>query len=63
MELQATSQFRHVQFGNPKFQDRVDGLSMRAQGKPEQVQQVEHTIAKPKSHSQMQANFSSVTDL
>jgi hypothetical protein len=36
MELAGNLKIAGVVFGNPKLQDRVDGLSMRAQGKPEE---------------------------
>ena len=37
LDLGGQLQIEGVSFNNAKFQDRVDGLSMRAQGKPKQV--------------------------
>jgi hypothetical protein len=36
LELAGNLRIAGVVFGNPKLQDRVDGLSMRAQGRPEE---------------------------
>ncbi len=37
MQLAGNLSIRGVEFSNSKLQDRIDGLSMRAQGKPEEV--------------------------
>ena len=37
IELTGTFQLHDVRFNNPAFQDKVDGLSARAQGKPKEV--------------------------
>ena len=36
IELSGTLSARSITFGNPKVQDKIDGLSMRAQGRPEE---------------------------
>ena len=45
-----------VRFNNPKWQDRIDGLSARAQGKPKEVAQVS-SDRETQVHSQLAANF------
>ena len=37
MQLAGRLTIQNVQFGDPKLQDRIDGLSLRAQGKPKEV--------------------------
>jgi hypothetical protein len=37
LELAGTLSERNISFGNPKVQDQIDSLSMRAQGKPEEA--------------------------
>jgi hypothetical protein len=56
MELTGTFSINGVEFTNAKIQDRVDSLSMRAQGKPEEA----GTAGKDRQaevQSQMQAHF------
>lgn len=42
MQLAGRLTIQDVEFGNAKLQDRVDGLSMRAQGKPKDVKAAEN---------------------
>jgi hypothetical protein len=42
MQLAGRLAIQNVEFGNGKLQDRVDGLSMRAQGKPKDVKAAEN---------------------
>jgi hypothetical protein len=42
MQLVGKLTIQDVEFGNAKLQDRVDGLSMRAQGKPKEVKAAEN---------------------
>lgn len=37
VQLAGTFQLHNVRFNNPAFQDKIDGLSARAQGKPKEV--------------------------
>jgi hypothetical protein len=57
VELAGRMQLHGVRFNNPKFQDKVDGLSARAQGKPKEVAEVS-TDHEAESNSQMSATFS-----
>lgn len=42
LQLAGTVQIDNVAFNNPSVQDKIDGLSMRAQGKPEDVKSAGH---------------------
>jgi hypothetical protein len=57
IELAGAFQLRDVRFNNMKFQNRVDGLSARAQGKPKEVAAVS-TDREAEAHSRMSAKFS-----
>jgi hypothetical protein len=57
LELAGSIQLQQVQFSNAQFQDRIDGLSARAQGKPDEIAQVS-TDKKAEANSQISANFS-----
>jgi hypothetical protein len=57
MQLAGSFQLRNVQFNNPSIQDKVDGLSARAQGKPQEVAQYS-TDKQAEVTSTMSANFS-----
>jgi len=57
IQLAGTVQIQNVEFNNPKIQDRVDGLSLRAQGKPGEVKTVS-SDGKPQVASQMAVDFS-----
>ena len=57
LEMAGNFTVQQVKFNNPQFQDRVDGLSVRALGRPKDVQQVS-TDHEAEVRSQMQANFS-----
>ncbi|HEY4356597.1 MAG TPA: hypothetical protein VGN16_12670 [Acidobacteriaceae bacterium] len=57
LELAGRFAVRDVQFNNPQVQDKVDGLSLRAQGHPKEVQEVS-SDRKAQVSSQMQADFS-----
>lgn len=57
VELAGAFQLRNVRFNNPQFQNKVDGLSARAQGKPKEVAEVS-TDQKAEAESQMSATFS-----
>ncbi len=46
-----------VRFNNARMQDRIDGLSARAQGKPEEAAGVSHD-GETEAHSQLAAKFS-----
>lgn len=56
VELAGSFQLHDVEFNNRKLQDRVDGLSARAQGKPKEVAEVS-TDREAEVNSQMSANF------
>jgi hypothetical protein len=68
LELAGTFQLHKVSFNNPKLQNRIDGLSARAQGKPNEVHEVS-TDRKAEADSQMSANIvlghglATITDL
>jgi hypothetical protein len=57
INLAGSFHLTHVRFNNPKFQDRVDGLSARAQGKPKEVAEVS-TDREAEVNSRMSASFS-----
>lgn len=57
LELAGRFAVRDVQFNNPQIQDKVDGLSLRAQGHPKEVQEVSND-RKAQVSSQLQADFS-----
>jgi hypothetical protein len=57
MQLTGELKIDGVMFSNPKLQDRIDGLSMRAQGKPEEVKAAS-SDRKAQVASQMVASFS-----
>lgn len=57
VELAGAFQLREVHFNNPTFQDKVDGLSARAQGKPKEVAEVS-TDHQAEVSSMMSASFS-----
>jgi hypothetical protein len=56
MELAGTFHINDVEFTSTRLQDRIDGLSMRAQGKPKDAKAAE-TDNKPEVASQMNVNF------
>jgi hypothetical protein len=56
LELAGSFHLQQVQFNNIQFQNKIDGLSARAQGKPDEVAQVS-TDKKAEADSQMSANF------
>jgi hypothetical protein len=55
--LAGNLRIQNVEFNNPHVQDRVDGLSLRAQGKPKDVKAAE-TDNRPQVSSQMAVTFS-----
>jgi hypothetical protein len=57
MQLTGTFQLHNFQFNNPAMQDKVDGLSARAQGKPQEVAAYS-TDKQAEVSSMMSANFS-----
>ncbi len=57
IELAGNFRVKAVKFNNPQFQDKVDGLSARASGHPQEVAQVS-SDRDPEVRSEMQANFS-----
>jgi hypothetical protein len=57
VQLSGNLRIQGVEFSNAKLQDRIDGLSMRAQGKPEDVKAVD-SDRKPEVASQMAVDFS-----
>jgi hypothetical protein len=57
IQLSGSVQLRDVRFNNPSFQDKVDGLSARAQGNPKQVADVS-TDREAEVNSKMSAKFS-----
>jgi hypothetical protein len=57
MELAGGIQLHDVRFNNPQFQDKVDGLSARAQGRPQDVAQYS-TDKQAEVSSMMSAQFS-----
>jgi hypothetical protein len=57
IELAGTFHLVDVRFNKPQFQDKVDGLSARAQGKPKEVAAVS-TDREAEVNSKMSANFS-----
>ena len=56
LELAGTFAIKGVEFNNPKWQDKIDGLSMRAQGKPEDAREA-GSDRKAEVESTMEANF------
>jgi hypothetical protein len=56
LQLAGTVTINSVEFTSKPVQDKVDGLSMRAQGKPEEVKQAQ-TDRKPEVASQMTVEF------
>ncbi len=56
LELAGRFSIRQVSFSNPKVQDKIDGLSLRAQGRPQEVEDP-GSDPKPKVASQMSADF------
>ena len=56
LELAGRFDIRSVSFSNPKVQDEVDGLSMRAQGKPEEAKDA-GSDHKAEVSSEMKADF------
>jgi hypothetical protein len=57
MQLSGNLKIDGVAFGNPKLQDRIDGLSLRAQGKPNEVKTASND-RKAEVTSTMVVNFS-----
>jgi hypothetical protein len=57
LQLAGNLKIDGVVFNNPKLQDRIDGLSMRAQGKPKEVKTA-GSDRKAEVASQMLVNFS-----
>jgi hypothetical protein len=57
LELKGTVKIQQVAFSNPAIQDKVDGLSMRAQGKPKEVKAAS-TDREAEVRSQMAVDFS-----
>ncbi len=57
LELAGRVQIQQVEFTNPHVQDRVDGLSLRAQGKPGEVKSVS-SDGRAEVASQMAVDFS-----
>lgn len=57
IELAGAFQLHDVRFNNPQFQDRVDGLSARAQGRPKEVAEYS-TDHEAQVRSMMSAKFS-----
>lgn len=57
VELAGAFQLHQVRFNNPKIQDKVDGLSARAQGKPKEVAE-DSTDHEAQVRSIMSAKFS-----
>jgi hypothetical protein len=57
MQITGDLHINNVEFSNPKLQDRVDALSMRAQGKPQDVKAA-GSDRTPEVASQMAVSFS-----
>jgi hypothetical protein len=57
IQLSGNLRVQGVEFSNAKLQDRIDGFSMRAQGKPKDVKAAE-SDRKPEVASQMAVDFS-----
>jgi hypothetical protein len=57
LELAGAFQLHDVRFNNPQFQDKVDGLSARAQGKPKDIAEYS-TDKQAEVSSMMSARFS-----
>jgi len=57
IQLAGTFQLHNVRFNDPRFQDKVDGLSARAQGKPKEVAAFS-TDREAEVSSAMSASFS-----
>jgi hypothetical protein len=62
LELAGNLDVTGVEFSNAKLQDRVDGLSMRAQGKPQDVKAAS-SDGRPEVASQMAVTFSLAHEL
>ncbi len=56
MQIAGDLRVQSVEFTNAKLQDRIDGLSLRAQGKPQEVKAVSHD-GKAEVASQMSIDF------
>ncbi len=56
LQLAGTVTIKGVEFTNKGLQDKVDGLSMRAQGKPQEVKEASHDNT-PEVASQMMVQF------
>ncbi len=56
LQLAGNVTINSVEFSSKSVQDKVDGMSMRAQGKPEDVKQAQ-TDRKPEVASQMKVDF------
>jgi hypothetical protein len=56
LQLAGTFRLRQVEFNNPQLQDKIDGLSARAQGRPRDVGSVS-TDRETQVNSEMQARF------
>ncbi len=57
MQIMGDLRINNVEFSNPKLQDRVDALSMRAQGRPGEVKSA-GSDRRPEVASQMAVSFS-----
>jgi hypothetical protein len=57
LQLAGTVRIQHVEFTNAKLQDRIDSMSMRAQGHPSDSKEAGSDL-KPEVASQMTVNFS-----
>lgn len=57
VELAGTLSERNIVFGNPQVQDKIDGLSMRAQGRPEESKDA-GSDRKAEVNSQLTTTFS-----
>ena len=56
LQLAGTLSIQGIEFSNAKWQDRVDDLSLRAQGKPQEVK-VAGSDGRPEVASRMSVNF------
>ncbi len=56
MEMQGTFQMSGVKFNNPRWQDRLDGLSARAQGHPREASEGSHD-QQTEVHSELSSRF------
>jgi hypothetical protein len=57
VQVAGTIKISGVEFANPRLQDRIDGLSMRAQGRPDEAK-VASQDKRAEVASQLSANFS-----